>query len=193
MGKKTGLFFGSFDPIHIGHLIIAEYMLNETDLQEIWFVVSPQNPHKINEKLSDKNTRLQMVDLSIAQQEFFISSAMEFDLPAPHYTYKTLLHAKKKYPGKEFVLIIGGDNLESFHRWKKHREIMEMVEIYAYPRRGFDQNQFEMSQQSLRWLEAPRIEISSSYIREKISEKKTPGYMLHPEVLQFIQKNNLYT
>ncbi len=191
MGKKTGLFFGSFDPIHIGHLIIAEYMLNETDLHEIWFVVSPQNPHKINEKLSDKDTRLQMVELSIKQQEYFISSEMEFNLPAPHYTYKTLLHAKKKYAGKEFVLIIGGDNLESFHKWKRYREIMEMVDIYAYPRRGFGQNQFEMSQ-NVQLVEAPRIEISSSYIREKISEKKTPGYMLHPEVLKFIRKNNLY-
>lgn len=191
MVKKTGLFFGSFDPIHIGHLIIAEYMLNETDLYEIWFVISPQNPHKEKEKLSDKDIRLQMVKLAIRQKNHFISSEIEFNLPAPHYTYKTLRYIKKKFPEKEFVLIIGGDNLEAFHKWKKYKEIMEMVDIYAYPRRGFDQNQFHSSQ-NVRLVEAPRIEISSSYIREKISHKKTPGYMLDPEVLKYIQKNDLY-
>ncbi|MFW5757906.1 MAG: nicotinate (nicotinamide) nucleotide adenylyltransferase [Bacteroidota bacterium] len=191
MSNKTGLFFGSFDPIHIGHLIIAEYMLYETDLKKIWFVVSPQNPHKMNEKLSDKDKRLHMVNLSIKQQECFISSEMEFNLPAPNYTYKTLRHIKKIHPATEFALIIGGDNLESFHKWKKYKEIFEMVDVYAYPRRGFDQKHTIISEK-IQLVEAPRIEISSSYIREKIHENKTPGYMLHPEVLKFIQKNNLY-
>jgi nicotinate-nucleotide adenylyltransferase len=125
MNKKVGLFFGSFNPIHIGHLIIAEYMLEFTDLNELWFVVSPHNPLKEKKTLLADNHRLALVRIAIEDNPKFKVSDIEFKMPQPSYTSKTLAYLSDKYPNKEFVLLIGSDNLQTFHKWKNYEQIIK--------------------------------------------------------------------
>lgn len=191
MNLKTGLFFGSFDPVHVGHLIIAEYMLHETDLQQIWFVVSPQSPHKKDLDLTQAHKRLEMVNIAIKNKEGFDTSDVEFRLEQPHYTFKTLKIIEENYPEGDFVLIMGGDNLEYFDLWQNYKDILEMMPVYAYPRYGNSGGKFSTLER-VHIIEAPRFEISSSFIRESIKKGKTPGYMLAPGVLDYIDKNNMY-
>ena len=188
---KTGLFFGSFDPVHIGHLIIAEYMTAHTDLDEIWFVISPQSPFKTGKKITSKETRNEMLELAISKNPKFSICDIEFRMPAPQYTHKTLNVLKEKYTEKQFGLIIGTDNLDAFDRWKNYEEIMRMVEIYVYPRPGFEINRF-LSHPSIHFVEAPLIDISSTYIRESFIGNKPLRYMLPEKVFDFITKEGLY-
>ena len=132
---KTGLFFGSFNPIHIGHLAIANYMAAFTDLQQVWFVVSPQNPLKEKESLLADYHRLALVEQAISDNPQYKASSIEFKLPKPSYTINTLTHLKEKYPEREFVLIMGADNLQTLHKWKNYGQILEQYEIYVYPRK----------------------------------------------------------
>ncbi|MES2397716.1 MAG: nicotinate (nicotinamide) nucleotide adenylyltransferase, partial [Bacteroidota bacterium] len=130
---KVGLFFGSFNPVHTGHLVLANYMLEYTDLERIWFVVSPHNPLKKKSTLLDEKQRLQMVDLAIGDNIKLKASNIEFNLPQPSYTIVTLTYLKEKYPQHEFVLIMGADNLENFHKWKNYEEILKHHQLYIYP------------------------------------------------------------
>lgn len=184
---KVGLFFGSFNPIHIGHLAIANYFKEFTDLNEIWFVVSPQNPLKKKSTLLDQQQRVDMVKLALAGELGYRVEDFEKQLPTPSYTYQSLIYLKEAYPENEFVLIIGGDNLDLFQHWRNWQDILEMLAVYVYPRSGT-----EVKLGNMKLVPAPIIEISSSQIRQWIQQKKTIPFMMTPDVQQYIRKNKLY-
>jgi len=188
---KIGLFFGSFNPIHIGHLIIANYMANHTDLKEVWFMVSPHNPLKKKDSLINMYDRLEMVNLAIEEASNIRSSNFEFHLPQPSYTIDTLIHLHERYPEKEFVLIMGSDNLNSLNKWKNYEIILRDYHIYVYPRPGFNNPPFS-EHPSITLTKTPLMELSSSFIRESIKAKKNVKYFLPDNVLEFIEKKSLY-
>jgi nicotinate-nucleotide adenylyltransferase len=195
---KIGLFFGSFNPIHVGHMVLANYMLSFTDLDQIWFIVSPHNPLKQKSTLLDANQRLHMVNLAIGDKTNLKASNIEFKLPQPSYTINTLVHLKEKYPKNEFVLLMGADNLQNFHKWKNYEEILKYHELYVYPRvQGPDTSpapleRGEVRLTNIKLVNAPIIEISSTFIREAIKEKKDISYFIPPEVLNYIEEMHFY-
>ncbi len=188
----TGLFFGSFDPVHLGHLVIAEYIYTNSAIENIWFVISPQNPLKSQLEQTDCYKRKEMLELAIKDNPHFAICDIEFQMPAPHYTYQTLQLLKTKYPQKDFVLIIGSDNLENFDKWKDHQKILEMMDIYVYPRIGFQSYKHGKSKK-VHIVEAPLMEISSTYIRNSFSRNQPIKYMLHKEVYEYITQSKLYS
>ncbi len=189
--KKTGLFFGSFNPIHIGHLIIADYFVKFTEIDNIWFVVSPQNPLKLNKYLLNDKKRLRLVRLAIENNPAFEATDVEFTMKQPSYSYNTLKHFISKYPEKDFILIIGSDNLVDFDKWRNYDEILEMIDIFVYPRLGFDKSRF-LEHKKVHLKSAPILEISSSYIRKCFAENKDPKYLLPKPVYDEINENNYY-
>ena len=164
--KKIGLFFGSFNPIHNGHLGVAHAVLEETECEEVWLVVSPQNPFKSSSTLLRKESRLQIIDKALAGERAVRSCSIEFDMPVPSYTVDTLEVLSGKYPGYEFFLIMGADNLEGFVRWKRWQDIVSRHAIIVYPRNGVVGS--VSSPVAYKLISAPEIEISSSEIRRKI-------------------------
>lgn len=188
---KIGLFFGSFNPIHIGHLAIANYFVEFTDMQKLWFVVSPQNPFKEKSSLLAEHHRLALVNEAIDTDIRFKASDVEFNMPKPSYTIDTLTYLKEKYPKHEFALIMGADNITSFNKWKNSEEILKEHEIYVYPRPNIDISEFENNDR-INITEAPIIEISSSFIRNAIKEKKDISYFLHPNVFKYLDEMNFY-
>lgn len=189
--KKIGLFFGSFNPIHTGHLIIANYMLEFTALNEIWFVVSPQNPLKKRASLLADYHRLEMVNIAIENNAQMKSCDIEFKLSKPSYTIDTLTFLKEKYPLKDFVLIMGADSLQSLRKWKNFRQLLEFYEIYVYPRPGSDGGEF-ITHKKVTKVDSPMIEISSSFIRKAIREKKNIDYFLPEKVYEYIKEMHFY-
>jgi nicotinate-nucleotide adenylyltransferase len=189
--KKIGLFFGSFNPIHIGHLAIANYFAEFTDLNEVWFVISPHNPLKNKSSLLAQHHRLYMVNLAIEEYPKFKSSDIEFHLPQPSYTIHTLAHLREKYPQHQFCLILGQDNLTTFHKWKNYDLILQSYFLYIYPRPNVPATQFDNHPKVI-FTNAPQIEISASFIRQSIKEKKDVRYFLHPKVWQYIDEMNFY-
>lgn len=189
--ERIGLFFGSFNPIHLGHLIIANYILENTDLNKIWFIVSPQNPLKNTNDLLDDTIRLKLVRLAIKSNNKFKASDIEFKLSKPSYTINTLKYLKSKHKTKDFVLIVGEDNLDSFEKWKDYREILNDFELYVYPRTNSKSNK-NLNFQNIHKINAPLIEISSTYIRENIKLNKSIRYLLPEVVRKEIEKNNYY-
>ena len=189
--ERIGLFFGSFNPIHLGHLIIANYILENTDLNKIWFIVSPQNPLKNTNDLLDDTIRLKLVRLAIKNNNKFKASDIEFKLSKPSYTINTLKYLKSKHKTKDFVLIVGEDNLDSFEKWKDYREILNDFELYVYPRTNSKANK-NLNFQNIHKINAPLIEISSTYIRENIKLNKSIRYLLPEVVRKEIEKNNYY-
>ncbi len=189
--KKTGLYFGSFNPVHIGHLAIANYILEFTDLDEIWFVVSPQNPLKDKTSLLPDFQRLQMVNLAIGDFQKFKSSDIEFRLPQPSYTIHTLTYLSEKYPSRKFCLIMGADNLDNFAKWKNYKEIIGNYQLYVYPRPDSDGGSFR-EHANVNWVDAPLMEISSSFIRNAIKEKKDVRYFLPEKVYEYITEMHFY-
>lgn len=188
---KIGLYFGSFNPIHNGHLILAEQILENTDLDQIWFVVTPQNPLKKSSSLLDNRTRLALVRTAIADNYRFKACDIEFSLPVPSYTINTLTYIQEKYPDKSFSLIIGEDNLNTFHKWKNHSEILKNYRILVYPRNKCEKSQLA-NHQNVLMINAPEIEISSSLIRENIRKNKSIRYLLPESVRTEIEKGNYY-
>lgn len=193
MNRKVGLFFGTFNPIHTGHLIIANHMVEFSDLEEVWLVVTPHNPHKKKSSLLDNNQRLEMVYRACETYEKLKPSNIEFSLPQPNYTVNTLVHLKEKFPTNEFCLIMGEDNLKSFHKWKNHEVILEGHEIYVYPRisSGKAEKQFS-SNPKIKKVDAPIVEISATFIRNSIKEGKNVRPLLDPKVWQYIDEMNFY-
>ena len=189
--ERIGLFFGSFNPIHLGHLIIANYILENTDINQIWFIVSPQNPLKNTNDLLDVTIRLKLVKLAIKNNNKFKASDIEFKLSKPSYTINTLKYLKSKHKTKDFVLIVGEDNLDSFEKWKDYREILNDYELYVYPRTNSKANK-NLNFQNIHKINAPLIEISSTYIRENIKLNKSIRYLLPEVVRKEIEKNNYY-
>jgi nicotinate-nucleotide adenylyltransferase len=188
---KTGLLFGSFNPIHTGHLVIANHLLQYAGLQAVWFVVSPQNPLKPGREFLPEAKRLELVDKAIAGNPFFRSCDIEFNMGSPSYTFQTLEKLREKYSDQDFVLIIGSDNLEVFEQWKDYRKIMEMVEICVYPRPGHTGKSL-VSHPNIKKVNAPLMEISSSQIREMIASGKDPRYLLPEAVYAEIARKGYY-
>ncbi len=188
---KTGLFFGSFNPIHVGHMVLANYMLSFTDLEEIWFVVSPHNPLKDKKTLLAQNHRLAMVRLAVEYFPRFKASNIEFKLSQPSYTVNTLAHLKEKYPDNKSSLIMGIDNLRSLDEWKNYEQILKNHKIYVYPRQGSDAGKFT-NHPNVIITEGPVIEISSSFIRKAISEKKDVQFFIPENVAQYVKEMSFY-
>ncbi len=189
---KTGLFFGSFNPIHIGHLIIANFIVENSELDKIWFVVTPQNPFKKKSTLLDDHHRLEMVNLAIQKYPKFQLSNIEFSLPQPSYTIDTLVSLQEKYPNHEFVLIMGKDNLITFHKWKNYEQILKYYKIFVYPRITEIPESEMIAHPNISEVSSPIIEISSTTIRQMIKENKNVRPMLPPEVFDYIDGSNLY-
>jgi len=188
---KIGLFFGSFNPIHVGHLIIGQYFAQFTDLKQLWFVVSPHNPLKKKDTLAANHHRLNMVKEAIGNSPFFRVSDIEFNMPLPSYTIKTLLYLKDKYPDKEFVLIMGEDNLNTFHKWKNYGDILKHFKIYVY-KRPHAEKTHALQHPHISLFDAPQMEISSSFIRNAISKQKDVSFFVPEEVYNYIKTMNLY-
>ncbi|MBT0607021.1 nicotinate (nicotinamide) nucleotide adenylyltransferase [Aequorivita echinoideorum] len=191
--KKIGLYFGTFNPIHIGHLIIANYMVEFSDLDEVWFVVTPHNPHKIKKTLLEDHHRLAMVQLAVEDYPKLKASNVEFNLPQPNYTVNTLIYLEEKFPDQNFCLIMGEDNLKSLQKWKNYEVILERYHLYVYPRisEGIVENQFS-SHPKIQRVPAPVMEISSTFIRKSIKSNKNIRPMLPPEVWNYLDEMNFY-
>ncbi|TDQ32607.1 nicotinate (nicotinamide) nucleotide adenylyltransferase [Zeaxanthinibacter enoshimensis] len=192
--KKTGLYFGTFNPIHIGHLVIAHYMAEFTDLDEVWFVVTPKSPFKQKKSLLDNNHRYQMVTEAIQEYPKLKASTIEFDLPQPNYTIDTLVHLGEKYgQDHEFSLLMGEDNLKSFHKWKNYEAILEQCELFVYPRvsEGDIPERFKDNPRIHR-VDAPIMEISSTFIRKQHQAGKDIRPMLPVAVYKYIDEMNFY-
>lgn len=196
--KKIGLFFGSFNPIHIGHLILANYILEHSDMQELWFVVSPQNPFKEKKSLLNDHNRLDMVQLAIKNYPKMRASNVEFSLPTPSYTIDTLTYLQEKHPDYSFSLIMGEDNLKSLHKWKNYELLLKNHQIIVYPRiLGEDistpLNVTELkNHENIHQIDAPIIELSATEIRNMIKEGKNTRPMLPPEVFEYLDGSSFY-
>lgn len=190
--KKIGLYFGTFNPIHIGHLVIANHMANYTDLDEVWFVVSPHNPFKNKNNLLDDYARLELVHRAVEDYDQLRVTDIEFGLPQPSYTVNTLVNLNEKYPKHHFSLIMGGDNLNAFHKWKNYEMILENHQLYVYPRLANTSSQLD-HHKKVNLVGAPIMQISSSFIRNAIKTKKDVRAMLPAKVWDYIDEMNYYT
>lgn len=186
---KIGLYFGSFNPIHIGHLIIGNFIANFTDLEQLWFVVSPQNPLKRSSTLLNEYDRLYLVQKAIENNQKFKASDIEFKLPRPSYTVDTLTYISEKYPYHSFSLIIGSDSLKNMHKWKNSEFLLSSYSFYVYQRPGFE---VEETNGNINVLKAPLLEISSTEIRNMIRAGKSVKYLMPEKVLEEIEKNGYY-
>lgn len=190
--KHIGLFFGSFNPIHTGHLIIAEYMANRTGLDQVWFVVSPQNPFKQRSTLANDFDRLHMVQLAIEDNPRLRASNIEFSLPKPSYTIDTMVYLHEKYPQHQFALIMGSDNLESLHKWKNYEVLLQRYPIHVYKREKDITTPPDAAKGDIHIYDVPLMDISSTYIRQSIAEGHSIRYMVPDSVYQFLDGSRLY-
>ena len=188
---KIGLFFGSFNPIHVGHLIIANYMATQTDLKQVWLVVSPQNPFKTKSSLARDYDRLHLVELAIEDNPALRASDIEFKLPKPSYTIDTLTYLREKYPQHEFALIMGGDNLATLPKWKNYEAILKYYSVYVYQRPQYEPGELSQHPQ-VRLCEAPLMQISASYIRRCIKAGHSIQYLVPTPVFDYLNSSHLY-
>jgi len=189
--EKTGLFFGSFNPIHIGHMILAEYIVENTDLNEIWFVVSPQNPLKEKKGLLADYHRLAMVNIAVEDDARIRSCNIEFKMPQPSYTIDTLAYLGEKYPDRHFVLIGGTDILPSFHKWKNYQVLLENHELFIYNRPNYDPGEYS-NHPNITFFDAPLLEISASFVRDSTKKGKDIRYMLPTRVYEYMKEMHFY-
>jgi nicotinate-nucleotide adenylyltransferase len=190
---NIGLYFGTFNPIHVGHLIIANHLAEHSDLEQIWMVVTPHNPLKQKNTLLDDYQRLHLVRLATEEYPKIKPSDIEFKLPQPNYTVNTLAHLMEKYPQHEFSLIMGEDNLKSFHKWKNYEYILQHHDIYIYPRISQEAENLEFKNHPrIHLIEAPIVEISSTFIRDGIKSKKNIRPLLPHSVWEYVDHNNFY-
>lgn len=187
---KTGLFFGSFNPIHIGHMAIANYMLEFTDLHQLWFVISPQNPLKKKASLLEDHKRRTMLEIAVEDDDRFRICDIEFKLPKPSYTVDTLAYLKELHPQHEFVLIMGSDGLATFGKWKNFKIIEDHHARYIYPRPGFDFD--PTSHRNARLVDAPLMDISSTFIRKALKSKHDIRHFLPGKVYEYIRLMHYY-
>ncbi len=187
---KIGLYFGSFNPIHIGHLIIASFIANHTDVQKVWFVVSPHNPHKQSSSLLNEYQRLHLVNIAIDGDTRFKASNIEFNLPKPSYTIDTLTYLQEKYPNYEFQVIIGSDSINNIHNWKNHEQLTKNYTFLVYERPGFPPNFSPEIKATI--LKAPMLDIASTQIRNYIKNSKSISYLVPKAVENEILHNAYY-
>lgn len=198
--QNIGLFFGTFNPIHVGHLILANFMAQLPEIDEVWFVVTPRNPFKSKETLLEDIHRLALVREAVESNLRLKASNIEFGLPQPNYTVDTLAFLSEKYPEKNFTLIMGEDNLRGFHKWKNYETVLQYYHILVYPRVYTHNEQVEQSETTkellrhphVKMVDAPLMKISSSMIREMIAEGKDVQYILSPEVFKYVDEMNFY-
>jgi nicotinate-nucleotide adenylyltransferase len=190
MIMKTGLFFGSFNPVHIGHLAIANYMIEFTDLDQLWFVISPQNPLKKRASLLEDHKRRTLLEIALDEDDRFRVCDIEFKLPKPSYTIDTLTYLKELHPQNEFVLIMGSDGLLTFRKWKNCKIIEETYTRYIYPRPGIAVNPDE--HQNIMIVDAPQMDISSTFIRQALSAHHGIRYFLPHKVYDYIVEMHYY-
>lgn len=188
---RIGLYFGSFNPIHNGHLIIASHIANYTLLDRIWFVISPQNPLKQNTSLINENHRKHLIDLAIEGEKKLRSSNIEFKLPRPSYTIDTLTHLNDKYPQHEFSIIMGSDSFKNIKKWKNYEVLLRDYEVIIYERPGFKVNS-EMLTDKIKIIHAPLLQISSTHIRDMIYRKKSIRYLVPDVVKEEIERQQYY-
>ena len=194
---KVALFFGSFNPIHIGHLIIAQHIVENADVEELWFVVSPQNPFKEKQTLLEDLHRLALVRIAIENSPKMRASDIEFSMPKPSYTIDTLTYLKEKFPKNEFSLVMGEDNLRSLHKWKNYERILENHEVLVYPRAATTElkdipEEFRTSERIKILENVSMLHISASQIRKLIKSGKSPRFLLSDEVLKYVQEMHFY-
>ncbi len=188
---KTGLFFGSFNPIHIGHLVIAEFMATRTDLDEVWIIVSPQNPLKQKKSLANNYDRLHLVQLAVDNNTKLQVSDIEFKLPVPSYTVDTLTYLREKYPSRTFSLIMGGDNLCSLPKWKNYKILLRDYSIYVYNRPNHNDCPLK-SHPAIRYYDAPLMDISATFIRKSIKDGQSIRYLVPDKVNEEILRSGMY-
>ncbi len=189
--RKTGLFFGSFNPVHVGHMIIANYMVTQTELQEVWLVVSPQNPFKKAGSLARDHDRLHLVKLAIGDTPGLRASNVEFDLPKPSYTINTLAVLRDKYPDRAFSLIMGGDNLPTLPKWKNHEILLRDYDIHVYNRPGFEAGELA-EHPRVSFYEAPLMNLSATYIRRAIKAGHSVRYLVPDAVAVELAASGMY-
>lgn len=191
--KNIGLFFGSFNPIHSGHLTVAEFFVQNTNLEEVWLVVSPQSPFKEKSGLMENHHRLAMVELAIEDKSNLKACAEEFDLPSPNYTINSLDHLKKKYPKHQFTLIMGLDNMVHFEQWKGHDQILDKFRIFVYPRSLSDKIPASLLNHSnIVYFEASILNVSATEIRNALKKKKSLTNLIPTKIKDYLKKFNLH-
>jgi nicotinate-nucleotide adenylyltransferase len=191
MTQKIGLFFGSFNPIHMGHMIVANIMAENTDLQKVWFIVSPQNPLKAAKGLLHEHDRYDMVKAAIADNYKLSVSDVEFHMPKPSFTIDTLAVLTEKHPNVQFKVLIGEDNLVNFEKWKNHQQILDNYGLYIYPRPGVTKSDV-LRHENINMVEAPLLDISATFIRQCIRDRKSIRYMVPEPVEEMIRLRNFY-
>ena len=189
---KIGLLFGTFNPVHNGHLVIAGYFSEFTDLNEVWIIVSPHNPLKSQPSLLEDIHRLKLVQLAVGKSKKIKVSNVEFKLSRPSYTLNTLMHLKAKFPKDKFVLIIGEDNLETFDKWKDYKKILEGFELYTYPRSDVSKTKMHKHAKVKLFKDVPLMNISATFIRNAIAQGKDVRYMMAPSVWKYISDKKFY-
>ncbi|MBN2272839.1 MAG: nicotinate-nucleotide adenylyltransferase [Bacteroidales bacterium] len=187
---KIGLFFGSFNPVHIGHLAIANYMVEFTDIQQLWFVISPHNPFKPKKTLLEDYHRRTLMQIALDKEDRFRISDIEFSMPKPSYTIDTLTYLKEKHPAHTFVILMGSDGLPAFNKWKNYQLIEEGYQRYVYPRPGYPVD--PARHKNLVLVNAPLMDVSSSFIRKAINEGKNVRYFLPEKVYDYIEEMYFY-
>ncbi len=188
---KVGLFFGSFNPIHIGHLAIANIMAESADIDQVWFVVSPQSPLKKANSLAHEFDRLDMVEAAIYDNPNLKATDIEFGMPKPSYTVDTLAYLSDKFPNNKFSLIIGEDNLKSFPKWKNHQVILAQYGLYVYPRPNTGASQLK-DHPSVKWIKSPLFDISATFIRNLLQQNQSIKYLVPDSVIEMIKRKKLY-
>jgi nicotinate-nucleotide adenylyltransferase len=187
---RIGLYFGSFNPVHTGHLIIANHLLNQTELEKIWFIVSPQNPFKVNASLLNEYDRLHLLKLATEDDGRIKVLDIEFSLPKPSYTSVTLAHLQEKYPDYEFSIIMGGDSFQNLHKWKNYEWIVKNYAVFVYNRPGFAISNHVNAKLTI--VDAPLLQISATDIRSLIKEGKSIRYMVPDKVREEIEKGRYF-
>lgn len=192
LAMKIGLYFGSFNPIHIGHMIIAEHVVNNSDLKQVWFVLSPHNPLKSSNTLLNEYDRLHLLNIAIDDNERFRAMDVEFKLPKPSYTITTLVYLEEKYPQHEFVVVIGSDSFTNLSKWKNYETLIKNYAFIVYRRPGFEINTETIKNINYELLDAPLLDISATFIRAQLKERKDIKYLLPHGVYNEIESNKYY-
>lgn len=192
MGRKIGIFGGSFNPIHVGHAIIANHVIQHTALDQLWLMVAPENPFKQGQRLAPDTDRLRMTEMVTRRLEHVTTSAFEFQLPKPSYTIDTLQALQKRFPEDEFFLVVGADNWVAWERWKSHDEIVKNYHVLIYPRLGYDVKIPDEISDRVMLIDAPVIEVSSTEIRDAVANHQSISFYVTDEVERYIHNNKIY-